>query len=250
MKQVEKLKLKRKLLTSAIGLSSILCMMPISTKEVYANEVEIESTNDQNFLIDIYYYCIVYNLKQEIVIDIFKKKTHNFNDYEWKKYNMIEYKMYDNKDLAILTTIKNINNNPELYGYKKEEIMANYTYVSTNTPEMMVEKYSKIYNIPSEIPISIMYSECGSDMSSHNYLVNNNPAGIGPHKYFENKEIGIIYFIDMLKNDYGCDSDSTNDFFKKVAKTYCENPEHWINMTNSFYNDITKQNKLTKNNNI
>ena len=160
---------------------------------------------------------------------------------------MIGFKTYENKKLAILDTIRDIHDNPERYGYTKEEIAGNYNSYNANSPEMMVEKYASIYDIPSEIPLAIMYSECGSEMDSHNYLVNNNPAGIGPNMHFENKEVGIIYFIDLLKNKYGCDNESTNDFFYLIAGNYCENKDHWISMTNSFYNDIKKQKVLKKN---
>lgn len=247
MKQIEKLKLKKRILTSTIGLTTLLSLAPISTKEVSATELVNESCVENDALSDINYYCMVYNLNPELVIDIIKNRTYDFGDVAWGTYNMIGYNIYENKNQAILEVIKDIHDNPKHYGYTKEEIVLNYNYESLKSPEMMVEEYARIYNIPSEIPLAIMYSECGKEMNSHNYLVNNNPAGLGPHMRFENKEVGIIYFINLLKTKYGCNNNSTNEFFNKVAKTYCkDNPSHWVSMTNSFYNDIANQKVLVK----
>ena len=253
MEHLEKLKLKKRILTSAISLSTLLSVTPISTLNVYANEEVSKVTEynsiDENIIVDIYYYSIVYNLNKDVVLNIIKNMTANFNDSCWLNYNMLGLNIYENKEQAILSVIKNIHDNPEQYGSNKEEIKSELTYSDNKTAEEMVEKYSSIYNIPSEIVLSIMYSECGSNMNSHNYLSNNNPAGLGPHMHFENKEIGIIYFVNLLKEKYGCNINSTNEFFNKIASTYCsENKEHWLNMTNSHYNNITYQKVLIKNN--
>lgn len=247
MKTIEKLKLKKKILTSTIALSTLLSLAPITSTKVSANELNsYEHASDANVLWDIYYYSILYNIKKDIAIDIFKKETNDFSAVAWGEYNMVGYKLYKNKKEAIIDTIKNISENPEHYGYTKEEIVGEYNYCDTYSPELMVEKYAEIYDIPSEIPLAIMYSECGKEMDSHNYLVNNNPAGIGPNMRFPNKEVGIIYFIDLLKNKYGCDNKSNKEFFKLVAGTYCENTDHWISMTNSFYNNIKEEKVLVK----
>lgn len=248
MEKIEKLKFKKRVLTSTLGLTTLLSLTPISSEKVSASEfINYDINYNYDVLSDINHYCAVYNLKPELVVDIIKNRTYDFGDVAWGQYNMIGYKIYDNKKLALLEVIKDIHDNPKSYGYTKEEIKSNYIYESTNTPEMMVEEYASIYDIPSEIALAIMYSECGREMNSHNYLVNNNPAGIGPHMHFENKEVGIIYFIDMLKTKYGCNNESTNEFFDLVAKKYCnENKEHWVSMTNSFYNDIKEEKVLVK----
>ena len=247
MKELEKLKLKKRILTSTIGLSTFLSLAPIHN--VRADEVVTyeATTENTNVLADVNHYARVYNLKPELVTDIIKNGTYNFGEVAWGQYNMIGYKLYENKHQALLDVIKDIHDNPKHYGYTKEDITSEYNYESLKSPEAMVIEYSNIYNIPSEIPLSIMYSECGKEMNSHNYLVNNNPAGIGPHMRFENKEAGIIYFINLLKNKYGCTNESTNEFFNRVAKTYCkDNPSHWVSMTNSFYNDIANQKVLVR----
>ena len=253
MRQIEKLKLKKKFLTSAISLTTLLSITPIYKQNVYANEIDLDinyeqnnSCDDLNVVFDIFYYSSVYNLNRDIVLEIFKNKTYNFSDFGWTDYNMINYKMYENKDLAIIETIKDIKENPKNYGYEKSDIESDFIYEPVNTPEFMAEKYSNIYGIPFEIVLSIMYSECGKEMNSHNYLSNNNPAGIGPHMHFENKEIGIIYFINLLKSKYGCNENSTSEFFNLIARTYSENPEHWVKLTTSHYNDILNQKVLIK----
>ena len=108
----------------------------------------------------------------------------------------------------------------------------------TLAPELMVEKYANLIGVNKEVAMSIVYTECGYSVNSSNYLNNNNPAGIGPHMHFLNKEVGIIYFIKMLKYSYGCNENSGSGFFPAVASTYCEVPDHWISLCSGNYNSI------------
>lgn len=119
MKQIEKLKLKKRILTSTIGLTTLLSLAPISTKEVSATELVNESCVENDALSDINYYCMVYNLNPELVIDIIKNRTYDFGDVAWGTYNMIGYNIYENKNQGILEVIKDIHDNPKHYGYTK-----------------------------------------------------------------------------------------------------------------------------------
>ena len=140
------------------------------------------------------------------------------------------------KEMLILTATR------ELY-YSENcpyaDAKTNKEYEITLTPEEMIEKYSDLFGINKNIALSIAYCECGSSMNSHNYLANNNTAGLGPHMYFENKEIGIIYFINLLKERYGCTKDSGIEFLNKIAGTYCAQPSHWLSLTTPYYNSIS-----------
>ena len=59
-------------------------------------------------------------------------------------------------------------------------------------------------------------------------------------KKFENKEIGVIYFVTLLKNTYKCNMESDINFFREINDTYGSGSEHWIVMTNSVYNNLEK----------
>ena len=63
-------------------------------------------------------------------------------------------------------------------------------------------------------------------------------AGLGPYMHFLNKEVGIIYFVNLLKNGYGCSIDSDESFLTRIASTYCEVPDHWLSLSLPFYNNL------------
>ena len=132
--------------------------------------------------------------------------------------------------MAILDTIRNIYYNPEEYDLD-ESIRTNDIYETDMEIEEMIYKYASLYGINKEVALSIVYCECGTNVDSYNYLNNNNPAGIGPNMHFLSKEVGVIYFCNMLKNGYGCKKDSGEGFLNSIASTYCEIPDHWLSLT-------------------
>lgn len=244
MKKQELLYLKNKLLT--YSLLSSLAILPTSTNVLtvnassYNSNTIYESDNDTQNLKDnlISYYANVFQIKEEIIRDQLIQETENFSSYTWNHFYRINNQDYDNLEVAILELTKDIYYHPENYNYTKEEVTSDQEYIVTLSPEEMVAKYAKVYGINKEVALSIVYTECGSEVNSNNYLNNNNPAGLGPNMHFLNKEVGIIYFISLLKNSYKCEADSDETFLNSIASTYCETPNHWLSLSLPFYSNI------------
>ena len=162
--------------------------------------------------------------------------TRDFHSPGWQHGYCINNVFYKDKEFAILSTIRDIYNNPENYDLD-ESIRTNEIYETDMEIEEMVYKYSSLFEINKEVTLSIVYCECGTDVNSYNYRVNNNPAGIGPNMHFLNKEVGVIYLCNMLKNSYRCTKNSNENFLNSIASTYCEIPDHWLDLTlPNYYN--------------
>jgi len=219
----------------------------LSTTSVQAQEIEgvtidevSEDAEEINTTYLINYYSRVFNLNEELVYNYISDATQSFTLMTWEDYNVIKAKSYDSKELSILMTIRDMYYNPEDYGFTKEELKNDVTYEVGLEPEEMVEKYCELFNINKNIALAIVYTECGTQVDSYNYRVNNNPAGLGPHMKFENKEIGIIYFVNLLKESYGCTLESDTEFLKKIAKTYSGNEtSHWLSLSLPLYDDVS-----------
>lgn len=244
MKKQELIYLKNKILT--YSLLSSLAIVPASTNVLSVNASSYSSNN--NYISDnntqnvkdnlIEYYSKVFQIKEEIVKDELLKGTDNLSSYTWNHFNRINDKNSESTELAILELTKDIYYHPENYNYTKEEVISDKEYNVTLSPEEMVAKYAKVYGINKDVALSIVYTECGSEVNSNNYLNNNNPAGLGPNMHFLNKEVGIIYFISLLKNSYKCEADSDENFLNSIASTYCEIPNHWLSLSLPFYSNI------------
>ena len=212
-----------------LGTLSVLGTSILSNKyDVYAkNNTSISTQEKKDTAIDIVeYYSNVFGIKKECIYDMLDYMLNESNE---------DYSNMSQEEL-IITATRNVYYDSN---YSNEIKRTNKEYEVTLSPEEMVEKYSDIYGINKDVALSIVYCECGSDVDSYNYRVNNNPAGLGPDMYFENKEIGIIYFINLLKNSYGCTKDSGTDFLYSIAGTYCEIPDHWLSLILPFYNSIS-----------
>lgn len=253
MKKQDLVNLKKKILT--YSLLSSLAIIPANTNilSVNATSYNNEYTNDMdstetinNF---ISYYAHVFQVKEEIVRSELLKEIEQLSSVEWNCFHKINDKNYDSVELAILELTKDIYYNPNNYNYTKEEITSEQEYTVSLSPEEMVAKYSKIYGINKEVALSIVYTECGAQVNSYNYLHNNNPAGLGPHMHFLNKEVGMIYFISLLKNSYQCEADSDENFLNRIASTYCEIPDHWLSLSLPFYHNL-KEDYLYYNENL
>ncbi|MBO6195278.1 MAG: hypothetical protein J6O56_02885 [Bacilli bacterium] len=212
-------------------LSNKIDSMALETEKSIIDEDDITVNNANNNCEEdiekIEYYSNVFGIKKEAIYDRLDYLSNETVDNE----NFLNM----NIDLKVITACREIYYDNE---YSEDLTRTGKTYEVTLTPEEMIEKYSEIYGINKEVALSIVYCECGSDVDSYNYRVNNNPAGLGPDMYFENKEIGIIYFINLLKNSYGCEKDSGTEFLRSIASTYCEIPDHWLSLTLPFYNSL------------
>lgn len=243
MKKQELIRLKNKLVTYSLLSSLALIPSNINTLNAYAADYNNACVTDDNIKSEriedlISYYSSVFQIKEEIVEKILMDQTRNFSSYEWNHHYIINNKSHDSVELAILDLTRNIYYNPEEYNYNSDEIKSDEEHDITMSPEEMIAKYSNLYGINKEIALAIVYTECGSSVNSSNYENNNNPAGLGPYMHFLNKEVGIIYFVNLLKNGYGCSIDSDESFLTRIASTYCEVPDHWLSLSLPFYNNL------------
>ena len=238
MKKETLLKLKKNLLITTLLLGSINGINANKVNTYAQSNKEVNTIDNRLYDIDeiISYYSKVFSLDEKIVKDKLYDMTNNFHSAGWQHGYCINNVFYDDKEFAILTTIRDIYNNPENYDLDSS-VRTNEVYEPDMEIEEMIYKYSSLYGINKEVALSIVYCECGTDVNSYNYRVNNNPAGIGPNMHFLNKEVGVIYFCNMLKNNYHCKEDSNETFLSSIASTYCEIPNHWLDLTlPNYYN--------------
>ena len=238
-------RLKKNILISSLVFNTLVASVGTNKNVCYASDnntqINTESEDNRPKTIDdtIKYYCNVFELDYDLVHDKLYDMTNNFEDYGWKYAYSINGKVYNNMEFAILSTIRDIYYNPENFGFD-ESIRTNNEYETDMEIEEMIYKYSSLYEINKEVALSIVYCECGPSVNSSNYLNNNNPAGIGPYMKFLNKEVGVIYFCNMLKYNYHCKKDSGESFLNSIASTYCEIPGHWLDLTLPYYRGLNK----------
>ena len=244
-----------------------------SAKQLVVKELSKEDNIIAKQLIND--YSKIYNLNPDIVYDIISNKTNNFSNHSWSNLNCIDEVEYSSMEEAIIETIIDISRNPNNYSIsentlnqingvftglcrKEEKVSENDIssvsendikltkelidngdeYIPELSAEEMVEKYATIFGVNKEVAMSICYAECGTDMGSYNYLAKNNPAGLAGMS-FKNKEIGIIYYISLLKNSYGATEISDEIFLERIASKYCEIPQHWLSLTKPIYRNLT-----------
>ena len=228
MKKIDILKKKLIILGLISALGSPVYQNNISKAEEIDNTTIETTKEDINEVIEedinipelVTYYSNVYGIDEGAI------------------YDLIDSKVNESKEEFVLDELAILNITNELYNSGSSNIRKEAVSSMTLAPELMVEKYANLIGVNKEVAMSIVYTECGYSVNSSNYLNNNNPAGIGPNMHFLNKEVGIIYFINMLKYSYGCNENSEFGFFPAVASTYCEAPEHWISLCSGNYSSI------------
>lgn len=220
------LNLKKKfiLLSMALGIGAA----PLSNINAYAVDTKTTQTseedNEMTYPELVTYYSKMFGIKEEIIYDTIDYKTSGL------------FESVDNNELTILETTRELYDSPEMYGYDRDSISFNCDYEMKMEIEEAVEKYANLYGVNKEVALAIVYCECGSDVDSANYLENNNPAGIGPFNYYRNKEVGVIEFMKLLKDDCNCKEDSGEGFLNAIASSYSGGTgEHWLSLTVPFY---------------
>ena len=119
---MKKLLLKTGLLT--IGSLSILSRdltlnIQAKTSEIIIDFEESEDLHAEELVRKI---ANIYEINEEVVVSKLKEITGNFNNYNWNQnYGVYENK-YENEELAILSTVRDISKNPEKYNLTKEEL--------------------------------------------------------------------------------------------------------------------------------
>ena len=210
--------------------------MPMNVK-AYSYQTIDRRTLSEDQLNYIEKYSQIFNINSDFVLECLDEHRTSRLDF-----TEIDGVKYDSEEEAILTFIYRLAHKPDKLGYTKKEIkFEDSGYEMTISPEEMIYYYSDLLDIDPEIALSISYAECGTEMDSHNYLSNNNPAGIGPYKKFNNKEEGIIYYTFLLKHGYKLADEADKEFFNCIANTYCpDDPSHWISLANGIYNNVDK----------
>lgn len=217
------LKKKLMLLSLALGVTGT----SLNNNRVMAQSTEIESsqeTNEKTPAELIKHYSDVFGIKEQVIYDVLDYKTNELSE------------PYEDNELTILNTARELYDYPEQYGYTSESVYKDSDYEMSMEIEEAVEYYANLENISKEVALAIVYCECGSDVDSENYLENNNPAGIGPFYHFKNKEVGVIEFIKLIKYDYGCSIDSGEGFLNSMASVYSGGTgDYWLSLTVPFY---------------
>lgn len=247
---MKKLLLKTGLLT--VGSISLLAddVKIYATSYEYPHVFEEQFKSEEQKLVEKYSHIfeidekVTYDKVREITNDFtnyrvgVKTLNENCSGYDYRVKYMINDVMYDDEELAILETVRDIYRNPEDYNLTENDLATDYEYEPTMCAEELIEHYSKLIGPNKYIAASIMYAECGSDLSSYNFLYNNNPAGLGPFNYYNNLEHGIISYMYVLKG-YGCTEDTNESIFDIIGPTYCtEGTDIWLENTASFYYNI------------
>lgn len=240
MKNIDNLKrLKSKLMLltylTSLGVGIIGSNIHVNATEnaEIVEQEETEVSNEDNkcetYEEKITYYSNVYGVKEQYV--------HDYMDYMLYENPDNQEFLNMNLDLQIIRAAQHVYNSPD---YSKEEVRTGKTYKVTLYPEELIEKYSEIRGIDKRIPLSISCTECKEPIQTDwNYRTNGNPAGIGGDMYLGNAEMGVIYFIDMLCDNYGVDKNTGPEVFERIAKTYCPpNWQFWTGMTNDIYSEI------------
>ena len=209
----------------------------VSDKDILNKEKEI--------IIDyIKHYSNTYGLDYSKIFDKLSEITDNFEDYGFRTYNILNKVTYDDKEKAILYTIRDIYMNPSSYGFSSlYEISAEKIIPDNLTLEQLIEKHAEICGINKDVVLAICYTECGENKVSVNYRTRNNPAGLrakdGGWRSFPTVEAAVIFLTNLLKNSYGCTIESDSAFLNRIAQKYCPTePGHWLSLSLPFYNKI------------
>ena len=179
----------------------------------YEHNIQTEKRrSEEEKLVSI--YSKVYELDEEVVINKFREMTGNFLDwkeqhvivnenlsnYDYKYYYNINDKRYDNLEIAVLETVRNISRNPGNYDLTYEDVSSYEDYTTDKCGEEILKYYCDLLKINESAALPIMYEECYTDLSSYAYVYQGNPGGMGPGNTYKNIEVGIIEFIYLLKN--------------------------------------------------
>lgn len=184
-------------------------------------------------------FANIYEINKEVVISKIKEITGDFNNYDWNHDFGIYGVKYENEEIALLSTVRDIYKNPEKYNLTYEDLETDFEYETNEYYEDILAHYSDLLEVNKEIALSISYAECGSNLDSANFLNNNNPAGLGPYNYYNNIEHGTIEYIFFLKDTCGCTKESDESFFYRIGPSYSSGDgSHWISLTTSHYDNI------------
>ena len=171
----------------------------------------------------------VYGYQEESLYDYIDFRTNGYSELVDKDWTC-----------TILRCAKDLYDESRKEGYY-DSIATNEEYNVTLSPEQLVEKYAKIVGVNKYVAMAIAYTECAEPITEDwNYRTNGNIAGIGGDMHFRNAEAGVIYYMFMLRDDYGVKEDSDDSILSSMAHIYCPpNAYSWENdLARPIYNQI------------
>lgn len=192
-------------------------------------------------------YAYVFNLKDEVVLNAISQNLANSTKKDLREnYNIIGTdKKYDNLDVQVILTAKDLIKNPSKYGYSKDEIYLSEIVESDLTIRELVYKYADAFNLDRDIVLSISCAESGW-FKENIATKKNNPYSYrlssGFFASFDTLERGILEGELNLKENYFDKGLTTIDSF---ARIYCpESTVHWLSLVKSVDKDLKNGKKL------
>ena len=214
----------------------------VTTTTEYEIEDKFKSLAPDNTEDCIKLYTDMFEVRYDLVSPIIYEKIYSNPDF-YSDFT-IDNVSYPNLHEAIFFQVLDVVYHPGKYGYNDDDLKSNKDWETDLSAEELTRIIADWFDENPFFVLAIEYTECGTDMSSKNYLINNNPAGIGPHKKFRNKATGIIYlcyFLDTL--NIGLDS-GTDDLLR-ISSTYCtEGTDTWRKNSVEFYNTMAEKGLL------
>lgn len=232
---MKKLKITEK--AKILALITTMVLTPItSNNKVYANNIEMETSIDNEFTNeDIDFTEFIETLSQ--IYGYHAETLYDYVDFRTNGYSELVDK---NWSCTILKCAKDLYEESRKEGYY-DSIATDEEYTVTLPPEQLVEKYAEIVGVNKYIAMAIAYTECKEPISTDwNYRTNGNIAGIGGDMHFKNAEVGIIYYMFMLRDNYGVNENSDDSILSSMAHIYCPpNANAWENqLARPIYNQI------------
>lgn len=187
-------------------------------------------------------YSYVFNVKDEVVLNVIKNNIKNKESYD----NILnDDKTYESLDIQIILLSKDISKHPKDYGYDENEVYLDVPKISNKTIRELVYKYADAFNLDSDIMLSIPCAESGW-FEAPIAKTKNNPYSYrlssGEFATFDSLERGILEGELNLKLNY-FDKGLTD--INSFGHIYCPvGTSDWINLVNSAYNEIKNGKKL------
>ena len=153
-------------------------------------------------------YCSIYQVSEDVVVNILEKLTNNYTSDEYLndcnitgivcKGKQVEPSSYEE---LLIYVVRNIKQDPGKFGLTYEQVNVNTGYISDSDYYKEIAYYSRLFGLDEALVAAIVNSECGFDSNLFN--VYNNPAGLRLSSgwwQFSTKEEGFIELcLELIK---------------------------------------------------
>lgn len=216
----------------------------------YSKVLEVKSQHEREEIVRK--YARIYELDEDTIINKVKELTNdltkleivnitlneNLSNYEMNVEYGIGENGYQNEELALFYTVRDISRNPGNYNLNSDDIIGD-KYENDECFEDLLKEACELIGVDEKNALAISLHECGGDLGSSNFRNNNNPAGLGPHNYYKNIAVAVYEYAIVLKEGYHCTKDSDASFFDRIGHVYCQDGSNWAGMVKDFYYNIT-----------